>query len=135
MTYRFGRRSEYWLRTIHPRLRAVVRRALEISPLDFAVVDGHRDKARQADYHARGRSQVEWPNSWHNSYPSQAVDLAPWVGGGIPWEDHRQFYILIGAVMAAAKDLHVPLRAGYDWDGDGDLDDQTWHDLGHFELS
>ena len=134
MIYRFGRRSEYWLRTIHPDLRRVVRRALAISPIDFAVIDGHRDEARQADYFARGKSKVEWPDSRHNSYPSRAIDLAPWVSGGIPWDDHLQFYILIGVVMAAAKDLGVPIRGGYDWDGDGDLNDQTWHDLGHFEL-
>ena len=135
MAFRFGRQSEYWLRTIHPDLRRVVRRALTLSPIDITVVDGHRDEARQAAYFARGRSKVEWPDSRHNQYPSQAIDIAPWVNGGIPWDDHRYFYILGGVVLAASKLEAVPIRWGGDWNSDGDLSDQDFHDLGHFELS
>ena len=135
MRFRFGARSEHKLRTCDFNIQRVLRRALLFGVLDFSIIDGHRNKARQNEYfNARPqKSQVEWPNGKHNTFPSDAVDIAPWINGGIPWEDSRYWYTLAGVVMAAAAVEGVVLRAGYDWDGDSDLSDQRFHDLGHFE--
>ena len=135
MRYRFGAGSEHKLRTCHADIQRVLRRALAMGVIDFTVVDGHRNEARQNEYYNSRpqRSQVQWPDGKHNAFPSDAADVAPWVNGGIPWQDSRYWYTLTGVVMAAAAVEGVVLRAGYDWDGDTDLSDQTFHDLGHFE--
>jgi peptidoglycan L-alanyl-D-glutamate endopeptidase CwlK len=103
--------------------------------IDIAIIDGHRNETRQNEYfNARPqRSKVQWPNGKHNTFPSDAADIAPWVNGSIPWDDSRYWYTLAGVVMAAAAVEGVELRAGYDWDGDTDVTDQSFHDLGHFE--
>lgn len=137
MAYRFGKRSEYHLRTVHPDLQRVIRRALTLSHCDFGVLDGFRDEEKQnAYFDARPqRSKVRWPDGRHNSYPSEAADLGPWIEGDVPWNDSRYWYMLAGAMHAAAKIEGVAIRWGGDWDGDGDLSDQRFNDLGHFELA
>lgn len=131
--YHFGARSRHRLRTCHPDLQGVLGLALSWGVIDFAVLDGHRGEARQEEYFRAGRSRVRWPEGAHNSFPSDAVDVAPWVDGGVPWEDRRHWDRLAGVVLAAAAQLGVELRWGGDWDGDGDLTDQAFDDLGHFE--
>ncbi len=131
--FRFGARSTHRLRTCHPDLQQVLRRALSWGVIDFAVLDGHRGEKRQEEYFSTGKSNVHWPKGKHNSFPSDAVDVAPWVEDRIPWADDEYFYILAGVIMAAAAVEGVTLRAGYDWDGDTDLSDQHFNDLGHFE--
>jgi len=34
----------------------------------------------------------------------------------------------------AAKECNIKIRTGWDWDGDLDLSDQNFNDLGHIEL-
>ena len=131
--FRFGARSQHRLRTCHPDIRRVMQRALSWGVIDFAILDGFRDEPRQTLYFETGKSKVQWPDGQHNVFPSNAVDIAPWVDGALPWEDSRYWYQLAGVIQAAAKAEGVDLRWGGDWDSDGDFDDQTFDDLGHFE--
>lgn len=131
---RFGSRSLHNLRTCHPDLVRVLKLALSWGVIDFAVVEGHRGEARQNAAFEAGNSKLRWPDGKHNDFPSRAADLAPWIGGAIPWNDRRYWDVLAGAVLAAAAQLGVELRWGGDWDGDTDLSDQKFNDLGHFEL-
>ena len=133
--FKFGASSQHRKRTCHQDLQRVLNLALSWGVIDFCVLDGHRGEARQMEYfNARPqRSKLPWPEGRHNRFPSDAVDVAPWVGGAIPWDDERHWYVLAGVIMAAAAKLGVELRGGYDWDGDADLSDQTFNDLGHFE--
>ena len=58
MTFTFGKRSEAELKGVHPDLVAVVRRALELTPIDFGVHDGLRTKEEQAEYFRTGASKT-----------------------------------------------------------------------------
>lgn len=49
-----------------------------IQYFDFSVITGHRTEEEQNEKVAQNLSQVEWPNSKHNSQPSKAVDIAPY---------------------------------------------------------
>lgn len=102
-----------------------------IKYFDFVVLNGHRNALVQNELHARGVSKVIWPHSKHNKVPSKAVDIAPYP---IDWNDTDRFYMLGGFIMAVASLLKVPLRWGGDWDGDTQVKDQNFFDLGHFEL-
>lgn len=87
---------------------------------DYSVIWGHRDQAAQGKACFDGFSDKMFPDSRHNSEPSQAVDLAPWP---IDWDNIEQFCVMAGFVMCVAAQEQVKLR----WGG-------AWGDYGHFEL-
>jgi len=107
----------------------VVRNVIEV--IDFKVIWGHRNKEQQNQAYNSGFSTKPWPESKHNSFPSMAIDLAPWP---IDWNNINRFALLGGYVMAIAAENGISFRAGFDWDGDWDITDQTFMDWGHFEL-
>ena len=125
----FGVRSRKNRDTCHPDLIAVLDLAIQIT--DFSVIGGHRGKAAQDEAFATGNSHVRWPKSKHNSWPSRAVDVAPWP---IDWYDKEAFAYLGGVVMACGHMLGIRLRWGHDWDMDGNLHNQSFVDAPHIEL-
>lgn len=122
MSFTLSTRSETRLTGVHPDLVKVVRRALEISTVDFAVVEGLRTPARQKELVASGASKTL--NSRHIT--GHAVDLAPVIGGEIRW-DWPPFYDIAKAMKAAAKELGVAVDWGGDW--------VSFKDGPHWELS
>lgn len=110
MTFKFGERSEARLVGVHPDLVKVVRRALQISKVDFAVVEGVRNKERQAELVKSGASQTM--NSRHLT--GHAIDLAPVVGNQVRW-DWPLFFPLAEAMKAAAAEANIPIEWGGDW--------------------
>jgi peptidoglycan L-alanyl-D-glutamate endopeptidase CwlK len=119
--FKFGPRSEERLQGVHPDLVKVVRRALELSNVDFSVSEGLRTYARQKELFEAGKSKTM--NSRHLT--GHAVDLAPIIGGEIRW-DWPPFYKLAEAMKAAAKERGVAIVWGGDW--------TTFKDGPHFEL-
>ncbi|MFW5399422.1 M15 family peptidase, partial [Yersinia sp. 1252 StPb PI] len=71
--FRFSQRSEGNLKGVNDDLVRVVRRALELSTVDFGVIEGVRTVERQKELVATGKSQTM--NSRHIS--GNAVDLLP----------------------------------------------------------
>lgn len=133
----FGKRSLERLGTCHPSIKYVLQAA--IHHYDFTIICGHRSKAEQdaAYYSNPQRSQVKWPNSRHNIFPSQAVDIAPWypTEPHIRWDRKYEFIYLAGIIVGIADEKGVPLRWGGNWDLDMELiTDQHLVDLPHIEL-
>lgn len=126
------------LQTCDPRLQEIVVAVSKEFPL--TVTCGHRTKEEQdaAYYAEKPTTQVKWPDSKHNSFPSMAVDIAPieFVTGKpiIDWKDAARFYYLAGHMMREAINRGVPLRFGGDWDKDTELKDNKFNDLPHFEI-
>lgn len=110
MTFKFGQRSEERIKGVHPDLVKVVRRALEISKVDFAVLEGIRSPERQAQMVKSGASQTL--NSRHLT--GHAIDVAPVVGNQVRW-DWPLYYPLAEAMKAAAAELNIPIEWGGDW--------------------
>lgn len=139
--FQFGTRSRERLETCHHDLQVVMRKALDISPFDFAILEGHRTLERQQELYRLGRTTLDgnMKRSLHMESPSLAVDIAPYpfdVEDENIWDavGKRRFDLLAGVVLAAAKEAAVRLRWGGDWDGDWMFGDQSFHDLPHFEL-
>ena len=142
--WKWSRPSLDKLNTVDLRLRNVVSRALEISPVDLTVVWGWRGEEHQGELVESGHSKSPWPTSKHNhtrpgnaGQPmpnSLAVDLAPLNASGIPWEDTHYFAVVAGCMFAAAAMQKQTIRWGGDWDMDGSTEDQTFMDWGHFEI-
>lgn len=140
MTYYLSKDSLAKLEGVHPKMRAVVFRAIEISLVDFKVIEGVRTPARQKELYAQGRTKpgkvVTWTlNSKHfidkKTGFGHAVDLLP---APYDWQDLEQFKILADAMRRASKELKIPIRHGADWDGDGVRGEKGENDWPHFEL-
>lgn len=121
MTFRLSQKSIDRLSGVHPDLVAVVKRALEITEVDFAVLEGVRSRARQEQLFKQKATKTM--NSRHLT--GHAVDLGAYVGGSIRW-DWPLYYQIADAMKAAAAELDIPLTWGGDW--------KTFPDGPHFEL-
>lgn len=117
------------LKSCDMRLQLVLNAA--IKHMDFSILEGHRGKAEQDEAYRTGKSKVRWPNGMHNKVPSLAVDIAPFP---IDWSDTERFVYFAGFIMGVAASHDVKLRWGGDWDRDTEVEDETFRDLGHFEL-
>jgi peptidoglycan LD-endopeptidase CwlK len=116
----WSKRSLAQLKGIHPDLRRVCDLALNLSTIDFMVIDGVRTLEEQQVHVANGASKTL--NSRH--LHGYAVDVAAMVGGKIRWED--AYYRPIGAAFVSASGrLRIPIVWGGTW---------RWKDWGHFEL-
>ena len=120
--YKLGPRSKTRLQGVHPDLVRVVERAIQITLVDFTVLEGLRDPMRQKKLVEAGSSQTL--NSRHIT--GHAVDLGAWVDDQVDWS--WPLYAQIATAMkTAAKELNVPIVWGGDW--------RTLKDGPHFELS
>lgn len=125
----FGDRSKRNLETCDRRLQEVAYEAIKYR--DFTVTEGHRGmEAQNAAFHA-GLSKLKWDLSKHNQIPSKAVHFVPFP---IDWNDLDRFYFLGGFVVAIGEKVSITIRWGGDWDMDGEIRDQTFDDLAHYEL-
>ncbi len=95
---------------VKPELANTVKRALELSPIDFGVTEGKRSIERQKELVARGLSQTM--NSKHLT--GNAVDLVAYLSGRVCWE-MSAYDELADAMKQAAKETEVVIRWGGAW--------------------
>ena len=122
MGYKLGMRSKHRLKGVHPDLVAVVKRAIEISSVDFTVLEGMRTVSRQRELVAKGASTTM--NSRHLT--GHAVDLGAWVDGTVRW-DWPLYHKIAAAMKQAAKEEGVIMEWGGDW--------ASFPDGPHFQLN
>lgn len=109
------------LQGVQPQLVAVVQRAIQISPIDFKVVEGLRTLERQKQLLAQKATTTL--KSRHLT--GHAVDLCALVNNQVTYE--YTYYIQISQAMkSAAKELGVTIEWGGDW--------KTFKDGMHFQL-
>lgn len=126
---KYSKRSLDKLNTCHKDLIKLFETVIEC--YDCSILEGHRSNEKQEQLFHEGRSKVRAGKSKHNSLPSQGIDVAPYP---IDWNNTKRFYHFAGYVKGIADSLNIRIRWGGDWDGDNDLDDQSFMDLVHFEI-
>lgn len=116
MAYKLGKRSNSRLDSVHPDLARVVRRAIQITGVDFTVMEGVRTVKRQQQLLDAGSSWTM--DSRHMAHEddglSRAVDLGVWVGGRVDWS-WPGYYKIARAMQRAARELNIPVRWGGAW--------------------
>lgn len=118
---KFSQRSENNLKGVNADLVKIVRRALQLSPVDFGITEGLRTVERQRQMVATGKSQTM--NSRHIT--GHAVDVFAYPTSAGSWE--WKYYEQIATVFKqAAKELNIPVEWGGDW--------KTLKDGPHFQL-
>lgn len=152
MSYQLSKRSLSRLAGVDDKLVAVVKRAIEISQVDFMVLEGVRSKEQCMINYGKGRTAAQCvakgvpaqyanPNAakvtWLNNpfaskhVTGKAVDLVPYP---VDWNDLKKFDLIAQAMLQAAKELGVPVRWGADWDNDGKPRERGESDSPHFEI-
>lgn len=119
--YSLGPRSKQRLKGVHSDLVRVVERAIEITTVDFTVLEGLRSPERQKILLETGASQTL--NSRHIT--GHAVDLGAWIEDEVRW-DWPLYHKIAKAMKEAAKELDVKIVCGADW--------KRFPDGPHFEL-
>ena len=110
MGYSLGAGSRARLVGVNPDLVKVLERAIQLTPVDFTVIEGIRSSARQKQLVAAGASKTM--KSRHIT--GHAVDIAPVVDGEIRW-DWPLYKQIAPAVKQASKEVGVPIEWGGDW--------------------
>lgn len=124
-----GKRSRERLQTCTQELQELI---TEVSTrIEIAVLCGHRTEEDQEKAKEGGFSKVSWPNSKHNALPSNAVDISPYP---LDWSNLDDFKEVYDVVMEVAKEKGLRIRAGADFDMDGDLTNNRFQDWPHYEL-
>ena len=119
--FRLSTRSISRLKGVHPDLVKVVNRAIEISTVDFAVLEGLRTAERQQQLVKAGASLTL--KSRHLT--GHAIDLGAMVDGKIRW-DWPLYHKIAEAMKDAARELKIAIVWGGDW--------RMFKDGPHFEL-
>lgn len=111
MTFKLSKRSLAALEGVDERLVAVVKRAIELTKVDFIVIEGLRSLERQRELFARNATQTM--QSKH--LIGKAVDLMAYVGTRASWE-LALYDEIADAMRLAAIEHNVPVRWGAAWD-------------------
>lgn len=133
MNFYFSQKSISKLHGLTYKLQEVARETLRLGIMDFSIVCGFRGEAEQNEFFKKGKSKVQWPDSRHNRWKAEAMDLVPWVAGRSSY-NKQHCCVLAGLVLAMAKLKRINLRWGGNWDMDSEpITDQDFQDLVHFE--
>ena len=100
---------------VDENLVAVVKRAIELTKVDFGVIYGMRTLEEQEKLVAAGKSQT----MKSNHLVGKAVDLMAYVDGKGCWE-LNVYDDLCDAMKAAAEELGTPIKWGAAW-SEGDI--------------
>jgi len=119
--YQLGPRSLMRLKGVHPDLVKLVKHAIEITTVDFTVLEGLRTIERQKVMFDSGASQTM--NSRH--LDGHAVDLGAWVDGQVDWS-WPLYHRIADAMKEASKETGIPIEWGGDW--------KKFPDGPHFQL-
>lgn len=119
--FTLGQESLDKLKGVHPDLVRVVKKAIQISTVDFVVLEGVRSEDRQRELFAAGATATM--DSRHLT--GDAVDLAVVVGDEVRW-DWPLYERLAMAMKMAALEEGVKIEWGGDW--------RSFRDGPHFQL-
>lgn len=121
VSFTLSARSRARLEGVHPDLQRVVYEAIQVTRVDFTVIEGRRTIERQRELVAAGAS---WTMASRH-LTGHAVDIAPMVAGKLRW-DWPLFSPVAAAMKQAAKEAGIPIEWGGDW--------PRFRDGPHFQL-
>ena len=119
--FKLSARSQLRLSNVHPDLKKVVERAIQITKVDFTVLEGQRSLERQQELFKAGATTTM--NSRHLT--GHAVDLGAYVNGSVRW-DWPLYYKIYDAMAQASQELNIPIEWGGNW--------KTFKDGPHYQL-
>lgn len=115
MAFKLSNRSLEKLDGVHPEMVATVKRAIELTTVDFGVTYGVRTLGQQKKLYESGRSQtMKSKHLLQGDGYSHAVDLVAYDGPNVVWE--LNLYDNIADAMAqAANEVGCKIKWGAAW--------------------
>lgn len=113
--FKLSKKSLNRLDGVNPKLVNVVKRAIQLTKVDFAVTQGLRTIEQQKEYVRTGKSKTM--NSFHLPQAdgfSHAVDVVAYIGPDISWELNL-YDDIADAFAEAAREQQVSIRWGAAW--------------------
>lgn len=133
--FEFSEKSLELLNTCDKNLQNILFETLEISKIDFSIVEGHRTRQRQLELiNARKSNNFR---SKHLLFPSHAVDIVPCFACKNYDDRLLDMCYLVGIIDAISKLKYGDiLRFGAFWDRKNILDNKIngFLDVWHIEL-
>ena len=114
MTFALSERSLIKLQGVDERLTDIVRRAIQITTVDFGVTEGLRTPERQIELFEKGASQIR---EGGKHVEGKAVDLMAYLGDRGSWELNL-YDNIADAMKQAAIERNVGIRWGAAWNVD-----------------
>ena len=120
--YKLSGRSLNKLEGVHPTMVDTVKRAIQLSKVDFGVIYGVRSLAEQKRLYEAKRSQtMKSKHLVQEDGYSHAVDLMAYDGSDPSW-DIVMYDDIADAMKAAAKETGARIRWGAAWNIDNIAD-------------
>lgn len=125
--FKFSTKSEQLLNMVQKELNILAHEVIKISPIDFSITEGFRDRMKQKELYNDDKSKTL--NSKHCE--CKAIDIVCCKEGYK--EPLRDIYIVIGLFIAKAKELNINIRVGALW-GNNSTKNNNFIDAFHIEL-
>ena len=120
MAFKLSQRSLDKLDGVHPEMVATVKRAIELTKVDFGVTYGVRTLQAQKELVAAGRSQtMKSKHLIQGDGYSHAVDLVAYQGSDVVWE-LNVYDDICDAMAEAAREVGCHIKWGAAW-SEGDI--------------
>lgn len=122
----FSQKSLEKLNSVDLKLKFLAEEVLKISPFDFGITEGFRDRATQNKYFQDGKSKCDGINTLSKHQLGQAIDIMVYDENGKRTWQEKYYYQVAGVFKAVAKQMNINIR----WGGDF----KSIVDMPHFEL-
>lgn len=136
MTFKLSKRSEERMIGLNIKLINVVRMAILRTPIDFGVawMGGLRTAEQQKELFDQGYSKCDGYKLLSKHQSGNAVDLNVFVGSKLV-ENKEMLCVIAGVMFSCANELNTKIRWGLMWNQSGDIRDNTFNDVYHFEIT
>jgi peptidoglycan L-alanyl-D-glutamate endopeptidase CwlK len=134
MSFTLSERSEKRMEGLDPGLINVVKLAITRTPIDFGVafMGGMRTPEEQNQLFKQGASKCDGYLKISKHQSGDAIDLNVFVESKMI-DDPKMLCVIAGVMFSCASELNIKLRWGLDWDRDGNIRDNVFNDMYHFE--
>ena len=109
MSYFLGKSSLKNIEGVHPRIKLIVLKAIQLTECDFGIIQngGLRTAEMQNDLFLSGKSKCDGyiKRSFHQS--GCAVDLVPYIDGKYTWKSMEGFIQIYNSFIEAEKILKL----------------------------
>ena len=119
------------LNGVDKRLVDLTKQVAKITPIRFQITEGYRDRMRQKELYAEGKSKIDGEIKLGKHQLGKAVDIVCCKEGYK--EPLRDIYIVIGLFLAKAKELNINISVGALWDNNS-TKDNNFIDAFHIQV-
>ena len=119
------------LNGVDKRLVDLTKQVAKITPIRVQITEGFRDRMRQKELYAEGKSKIDGEVKLGKHQLGKAVDIVCCKEGYT--EPLRDIYIVVGLFNAVAKQLNIKIRVGALWDKTS-TKDNNFLDAFHIEV-